>query len=267
MANFKSLFKKASLTLADGLLLVLGAASLTYFSLPFIHDLMAAVTPHESGDIKIVGVLVLLVIAPLTTCFVFFSFFAAGCLILALLPGRSRLYAPAGMMLLLSPVAVNIVRIGPREVLRVGLYRLAEPRHLEIEAANKAKMDLQRRLRASGALSVEREADGIRVTNNTDQLVRVQVNFRDWSGKHYGSCFPGQSATFPPAESDTEMNLPAKEVRLFPLSEAHTSDSLGSVHNCGFDDYAVWGWNENGIPVFLSAKADVIEADVTKARQ
>jgi hypothetical protein len=267
MGYLKNLFEKASLTLVDGLLMVLCAASLTYFSLPLIHDLIVAVTPHESGDIRIFSVLVFLIIAPLASCLVFVGSFVVGCLTLALLPSRSRPFAPLGMILLLSPVAVQLFRAGPREFVRVGFYRLAEPRHLEIEAGNNAKLALQRHLRASTALSVEREADGVRVTNNTDQLVRVQVNFRDLSGKHFGSCFPGQSTTFPPSASDPEMNLAAKEVRLFPFSEAHTPDSMGSVHNCGFDAFAVWGWNEDGIPVFLSEKADVIEADVTKVQQ
>jgi hypothetical protein len=267
MANFTNLFKKASLTLVDGMLLFLCAASLTYLSLPLIHDLIAAVAPHESGDIKILSVLVLFIGAPLAICLFFFGFLAVGCLVLALLPGRGKLFARAGMILLLSPVAVALFQQGPRELLRVGLYRLVSPEHLEIEARSKQKIEVQRRLRASGALSVEREADGIRVTNNTDQRVRVQVNFRDWSGKHYGSCFAGQSATFPPDPSDTEMNLPAREVRLFPLSEAHTPASLGSIHDCGFDGYAVWGWNEDGVPVFLSEKADVIETDVIRAQR
>jgi hypothetical protein len=267
MANLANLFKKASLTLVDGLLLLLCAASLTYFSLPLVHDLIVVATPHESGDIKIFSVLVLFIGVPLAICVIFFGSFAVGCLVLALLPGRGRLFTRAGMFLLLSPAAVQLFQAGPREFLRVGLYRLANPEHLEIEARNNQKMKLQRQLRASGVLSVEREADGVRVTNNTDQLVRVQVNFRDSSGKHYASCFAGRSTTFPPDPSDSEMNLSAKEVRLFPFSEAHTPDSLGSGHNCGFDGYAVWGWNENGGPVFLSERADVIEADVLKAQQ
>jgi hypothetical protein len=49
------------------------------------------------------------------------------------------------------------------------------------------------------------------------------------------------------------MNLPSREARLFLFGEAHTG--TGSQRLCGFDDYAVWGWDEKGVPVFLSQKA------------
>ncbi len=39
MANYKNLFRKASLTLLDGLLLVLCAASLAYLSVPSLAKL------------------------------------------------------------------------------------------------------------------------------------------------------------------------------------------------------------------------------------
>jgi len=36
---------------------------------------------------------------------------------------------------------------------------------------------MERKLKASEALSVEREPDGIKISNNTDQWARVQVTF------------------------------------------------------------------------------------------
>ena len=60
MANFKNLFRKASLTLVDGLLLVLCAASLAYLSLPFLARSGAALgnAVDTGGDIRVVGVFV-----------------------------------------------------------------------------------------------------------------------------------------------------------------------------------------------------------------
>jgi hypothetical protein len=49
------------------------------------------------------------------------------------------------------------------------------------------------------------------------------------------------------------MNLAPRETRLFLFSEAHAN--TGSSHECGFDDYAVWGWDEKSVPLFLSQKA------------
>ena len=60
MANFKNLFRKASLTLVDGLLLVLCAASLAYLSLPFLVKSGAALgnAVDTGGDTRVVGVVV-----------------------------------------------------------------------------------------------------------------------------------------------------------------------------------------------------------------
>ena len=108
-------------------------------------------------------------------------------------------------------------------------------------------------MKASGTLSVERETDGMKIITNTDQLVRVQVAFIAKSGGTIHRCYPGRSATFPPAPSDEELNLPAREARLFLFSETHTN--TGSRRECGFDDYAVWGWDEKRVPIFLSQQA------------
>lgn len=166
MANHKNLFRKASLTLVDGLLLVLG--------------------PREEvhGDISI---------------------------------GLS-----------IRPFGKN-------------------------EAKQKAKGELERKLKASEALSVEREPDGIKITNNTDRLARVQVAFIRRTKSSIHNCYPGQSATLPPSPSDEQMNLAPREARLFLFSETH--ENTGSNRVCGFDDYAVWGWDEKSVPLFLSEKA------------
>ncbi len=132
-------------------------------------------------------------------------------------------------------------------------YWLIDPSIREHEEKQKAKGELERKLKASVAISAEREPDGIRVTNNTDQLVRVQVVFSTRFGQNIYQCYPGESTSFPPAPSDEEMNLPPRQIRLFLFSEARTN--TGSRRECGFDDYAVWGWNEKSEPIFLSEKA------------
>ena len=130
---------------------------------------------------------------------------------------------------------------------------LIDPSIRQNEAKQKAKSELERKLKASQALSVERERDGIKITNNTDQVARVQVAFIRRANHSVYNCYPGQSATFPPAPSDEGMNLPPREARLFLFSEAHAN--TGSSRECGFDDYAAWGWDEKSVPIFLSQKA------------
>jgi hypothetical protein len=84
-------------------------------------------------------------------------------------------------------------------------------------------------------------------------MVRLQVAFITRLNESNYQGYPGQSATFPPSPTDAEMNLPSQETRLFLFSEARTN--TGSHRQCGFDDYAVWGWDEKGVPMFLGQKA------------
>jgi hypothetical protein len=251
MANFKNLFRKASLTLVDGLLLVLAAASLAYLSVPFLAKLGVALgnAIDTSGDIRVVGVIVFLGILFLGVVAVFCATFVTGCLILAILPNRARLFTRIGLTLVFLPVFIATARRGPRGY----LDWLINPSIRQNQAKQKAKGELERKLKASEALSVEREPEGIKITNHTDQLARVQVTFIRRANDSIYLCYPGQSATFPPPPSDEEMNLPPRESRLFLLSEAHAN--TGSSRECGFEDYAVWGWDEKSVPLFLSDKA------------
>jgi hypothetical protein len=251
MTDFKDLFRKASLTLVDGLLLVLCAAALAYLSGPFLAKLGVALgnSVDTSGDIRVVGVIVFLGILFLGVVAVFCATFVTGCVIFAILPNRARLFTRIGLMVVFLPVFIGTARRGPRGY----LDWLIDPSIRQNEAKQKAKGELERKLKASEALRVEREPDGIQITNNTDQLARVQVTFIRRTKDSIHNCYPGQSATFPPSLSDEEMNLPPRETRLFLLSEAHANS--GSNRECGFDDYAVWGWDEKSVPMFLSQKA------------
>jgi len=251
MANLKNLFRKAAFTLVDGLLLVFCAASLAYLCVPFLAKSGAALgnAVDTSGDIRVVGVVVFLGILFLGVVTVFCATFVAGCLILAILPNRVRLFARIGLVVVFLPVLLETARRGPRGY----LDWLIDPSIRQNEAKQKAKSELERKLKASGALSLEREPDGIKITNHTDQLARVQVTFIRKANDAIYLCYPGQSATFPPPPSDEEMNLQPGESRLFLLSEAHAN--TGSSRECGFDDYAVWGWDEKSVPLFLSDKA------------
>jgi hypothetical protein len=252
MVNFKNLFKRASLTLVDGLLLSLCGAALTYISVPLLVKLSTllgdAAEPDKHADIQVVGVVVFLGVLLLGVLTVFCASFILGCLVFAMLSGRLRLVARIGIVVIFLPVFIQTARRGPR-----GYFDwLINPSIRENEAKQKAKSELEHNLKASGALAVEREPDGIRITNNSDQLTRVQVVFITRSDQNIYQCYPGQSASFPPAPSDEEMNLPARGTRLFLFSEARTN--TGSQRECVFDDYAVWGWDEQGVPVFLSQK-------------
>ena len=193
MANYKNLFRKASLTLLDGLLLVLCAASLAYLSVPSLAKLGTemgnAVDTH--GDIRVVGVVVFVGILFLRVVAVFFTTFT-GCLIFAMLPNRARLVTRIGLMVVFLPAFIETARRGPRGY----LDWLIDPSVLQNEAKQKAKGELERKLKASEALSVEREPDGIKISNNTDQLARVQVTFVRRSKDSIYLCYPGQSATF-----------------------------------------------------------------------
>jgi hypothetical protein len=251
MANFKNLFRKASLTLVDGLLLLLCAASLAYLSVPPLAKLGVAIgnKVDTSGDIRVLGVVVFLGILFLGVVAVFGATFVTGCLIFAILPNRARLFTRIGLVVVFLPVFIQTAKRGPRGY----LDWLIDPSIRQNEAKQKAKSELERKLKASEALSVEREPDGIKITNNTDQLVRVQVAFTRRTKNSIYNCYPGQSATLPPSPSDVEMNLPPRETKLFLLSEAHAN--TGSNRECGFDDYAVWGWDEKSVPLFLSQKA------------
>jgi hypothetical protein len=251
MADFKNLFRKASLTLVDGLLLVLCAAALAYLSVPPLAKLGVAAgnSVDTSGDIRLVGVVVFVGILFLGVVGVLFATFVSGCLIFAVLPNRARLFTRIGLMVVFLPVFIQTARRGPRGYLDWLIY----PSIRQNEAKQKAKGELERQLKASGALTVEREPDGVKITNNTDELARVQVLFARRTKDAIYNCYAGQSATFPPATSDEEMNLPPRETRVFLFAEAHTNS--GSNRECGFDDYAVWGWDGKNVPLFLSQKA------------
>jgi hypothetical protein len=251
MADFKKLFRKASLTLVDGLLLVLCAAALGYLSVAPLARLGAAVgnKVDTGGDIRVLGVIIFLGILFLGVVAVFCTTFATGCLLFAILPNRVRLIARIGLLVVFLPVFIQTARRGPRGY----LDWLIDPSIRQNEAKQKAKRELERKLKASEALRVEQDADGIKITNNTDQLARVQVTFIRRADHSIYLCYPGQSATFPPALSDEEMNLAARETRVFLFSEAHANS--GSNRECGFDDYGVWGWDEKGVPLFLSQNA------------
>lgn len=251
MANYRNLFRRASLTLVDGILLVLCAASLAYLSVPFLAKLGAALgnAVDTHGDLRVVGVVVFVGILFLGVVAVFFATFVTGCLIFAILPNRARLFTRIGLIVVFLPAFIETARRGPRGY----LDWLIDPSIRQNEAKQKAKGELERKLKASEALSVEREPHGIKITNNTDQLARVQVTFIRRSKDSIYLCYPGQSATFPPSASDEQMNLAPRENRLFLFSEAHAN--TGSSRECGFDDYAVWGWDEKSVPLFLSEKA------------
>jgi hypothetical protein len=255
MADVKTLFRRASLTLVDGLLLALCAAALTYLSLPLIVKVSTALgqaaEPNKGADIQIVSVVVFLGVFLFGILAVFCASLVVGCVIFALLPSRARLFTRIGLLVVFLPVFMQTASRGPQ-----GYFDwLINPSVRQNEAKQKAKNELERKLHASGALTVEEKPDGVKITNNTDQLARVQVTFTRRVNNEIILCYPGESASFPPSPSDEEMNLPPRESRQFLFTTARTS--TGSSRECGFDGYAVWGWDGKSVPIYLSQKANL----------
>jgi len=115
MADFKHLFRKASLTLIDGLLLFLCAASVTYLSVPSLAKFGVGLgnKVDTSGDIRVLGVVVFLGILFLGVVAVFCAAVVAGCFILAVLPNSARLFARIGLLVVLLPVFIQTARERP----------------------------------------------------------------------------------------------------------------------------------------------------------
>lgn len=156
MADLKSLFRNASLTHVDVLLLAFSAARVAYLSVPLLIKLSTAlgnaVEPNKHADIQAVG--------PSFSLEYFYSqfwrFFCAsliiGYFILARLPSRVRLFTRVGLMLVLLPVFIPMAKRGPR-----GYFDwLTNPSIRENEAKQKSKKKLQRKLKESGARRIER---------------------------------------------------------------------------------------------------------------
>jgi hypothetical protein len=154
MANFKNLFRKASLTLVDGLLLVLCAASLAYLSVPSLARLGAALgnAVDTGGDIRVVGVIVFVGILFLGVVAVFCTAFVTGCLIFAILPNRARLFTRIGLMVVFLPVFIETA--GMRSA---GIPRLA---HRSVHSTKRGKTESEGRIGAQveGVESAQRGA-------------------------------------------------------------------------------------------------------------
>jgi hypothetical protein len=253
MAELKSQFRKEPLTLADLLLLALCAAAIAYFSAPLIVKLSLALgeaaEPNKHADIQVVGVVVFLALLLVGIVGVFYASFVIGRLLFATLSHRARQFVRIGLIVLFLPVFIEAAKRGPQAY----FHYLIDPSVRRNESKHKAKSGLELELRKSAALSVEKQPGGIKITNNIDQIVRVQVTFDRRVNQNIYTCYAGDSMTFPPDPSDEKMNLPPRESRLFLFADFHTT--TGSHDECGFDDYAVWGWDEKSIPVFLSQKA------------
>jgi hypothetical protein len=253
MDNLTAQFRKASLTLVDRLLLALCALALTYLSVPLVVKVSIALSragePDPHADIQIIGVLVFLGAFLFAISAVFCASLGIGVLIFSISPNRVRWITRIAIMAVFLPVFLETVKRGPQGYFN---WRL-NPSIRQNEAKQKAQSELERKLKMSQALSLEEERDGVQITNNTDQLVRLQVTFTKRVNNEYILCYPGESATFPPSPSDEEMNLPPRESRRYVFTTAHTN--TGSSRDCGFDQYAVWGWDENSVPLYLSQKA------------
>jgi hypothetical protein len=163
-----------------------------------------AAEPNKHADIQVVGVFVFLAILRVGIVGVLF---VIGRLIFATLSQRARQFIRIGLIVLFLPVFMEAAKRGPRAY----FHYLVDPSVRRNEAKQKAKSELEFEFRKSAALSVEKQPDGIKIMNNTDQIRRVQVTFSRRVSENIYTCYAGDSMTFPPAPSDEKMNLPPRE--------------------------------------------------------
>jgi hypothetical protein len=235
----------------DVLLLGMASSAVTYLCIPslarFGMAIGNALEPH--GDNRIVSVIMFMVVVFCGSVGILIGSFVVAWYLLSKLPERARLLVRSLLLILLMPIFVEAARWGPRTY----FLRLRDPAHRAFQDRREAGMERRRRLMASGVLSAERQGDSVSVTNQWDHTVRVQVAFVSRSGQEIVQCAPGQSRTLPPAISDEEMNLRPGETRVYFLKDARPMTAARLP--CGFDGFNVWGWDENGVPVYLSQKA------------
>jgi hypothetical protein len=190
--------------------------------------------PDPHADTQVIGALVFLGAFLFGIAAVFCACLAIGFLIFSLSPNRLRLFTRIGIMAVFLPVFLESAKRGPQAY----FYWLINPSIRQSEAKHKAKSQLERKLKTSEVLRLEEEQDGVKITNNTDPLVRVQLAFTQRVNHEYILCHPGEFSTFPPSPSDEEMNLPPRHARRYLFTRAH--QTAGSSRDCGFDQYAVW---------------------------
>lgn len=238
MPELKDLVTKGSLTVIDGLLLVVASLALTYLSLPLIYKfvlLVVSFLPPEGGDIKIIGILVFLGVGSFLVLMTLLGSIALGFLIFRFMPSRIRLLARLTLAVVLLPILMGSFRSGPRQY----FYLLMHPEVRASQEKYKASEELQKRLKFSRVLAIAQEDHGIKIANTTDQIIRVQVAFLYRVNREVHYCYPREYARL----SDPEMTLAPQEIRVFLAGE------------CKFEDYAVWGRDLKGVPIFLSANA------------
>lgn len=206
---------------------------MTHLSLPLIYRfvlLVVSFLPPESGDIKIIGILVFRGVGSFLVLMTLL-----GSLIFRCMPSRIRLLARLTLAVVLLPILMGIFRSGPRQY----FHLLIHPEVRASQEKYKASEELQKRLKVSRVLAIAQEDHGIKIANTTDQIIRVQVAFLYRVNREVHYCYPRDHARL----SDPEMTLAPQEIRVFLAGE------------CKFEDYAVWGRDLKGVPIFLSANA------------
>jgi len=237
MPDFKNLLRKGSLSLLDGLLLTVASAALTYLSLPFIHKFLLLLVSmlHESGDIRPLGFFVYGGVGLLLVCLTFLGAWAVGFLVFGFVSERLRVVCRVTLCILLVPIFAGILRLGPDQYFHLLVHPEIRASHEKYKAAQR----LQQELKASRALTIERETNGIAVTNATDQVIRLQVAFIAKADRASHYCYPSEYQD----SNSSALSLAPHEYRLFSAGE------------CQFDDYAVWARDEKGTFIYLSANA------------
>lgn len=79
------------------------------------------------------------------------------------------------------------------------------------------------------AITVESEAEALKVTNNTDQILTIRVAYLVADGKGATYCYPNPTY----ADGQQDPRLLPKETRTFPAGK------------CGnnFNDFVIWAWD------------------------
>jgi hypothetical protein len=89
------------------------------------------------------------------------------------------------------------------------------------------------------ALTIDSSTDGVKITNNTERVLRVRTGYAvvDRQGRTF--CYPEPTAA---DEGQKDPKLLPRETRLFPPGKCGNS----------FDDFALWAWDSDGKLVFTN---------------
>jgi hypothetical protein len=194
---------------------------------------------HETGDIQLGGVILMMVLLYGGLALIFFSAWVIVYIVLSQLSGPVQ--AGAGILLVIAALLLRIDRPG-HFALRYEMTDLAAqvtrpaprvpPFSLYISPAK------ERELRHEGRRRMRAEWIGeqLQLTNLTAESVRLRIDF-------YGAYSHNSSIN---CRGDRE--VPVAKLTVMPAQSTYTVNRV--VCGDGFQAYAIWAWNDAGEMVF-----------------